>query len=351
MTRKWIAVLAVLAAACVPAPKVEIEAPRLQKLPNQETRPPRLDTPTPETRPTPQPAVDVGWPPPYTYGDPTPPPTPIPPPSPQLIFDRGVVNIVLLGSDRRPQSSSFRTDVLIVVSIQPATGAVAMLSIPRDLYVYLPGYSMQRINTAFPLGDSIGYPGGGPALLADTIRYNLGIPIDFYARAGNEFGMGWGLFEVGEMARRSDSFEEAWEYVSKGLALFAGHRDVSGVTLFLASTAGIAQGLGDMLRAARLAGAFTTLRITSGADIVSYETNEITGLDFATLESLTGDMGVAYQEGRGEGKWKRRKGEKYDHQEKKGVVRPLYQYCQNITPTNDLYGTLSVETSARTSSG
>lgn len=182
MTRKWIAALAVLAAACVPAPKVEIEAPRLQKLPTQATRPPRLDTPTPETRTTPQPLIDVGWPPPFSYGDPTPPPTPIPPPSPQLIFDRGVVNIVLLGSDRRPQSSSFRTDVLIVVSIQPATGAVAMLSIPRDLYVYLPGYSMQRINTAFPLGDSIGYPGGGPALLADTIRYNLGIPIDYYAR-------------------------------------------------------------------------------------------------------------------------------------------------------------------------
>ncbi|MEX1124691.1 MAG: adenylate/guanylate cyclase domain-containing protein [Acidimicrobiia bacterium] len=143
-------------------------------------------------------------------------------------------------------------------------------------------------------GTTTAYVGLNPAAASEHMKK----AIDFYSRAGNEFGMGWGLFEVGEMARRSDSFEEAWEYVSKGLALFAGHRDVSGVTLFLASTAGIAQGLGDMLRAARLAGAFTTLRITSGADIVSYETNEITGLDFATLESLTGDMGVAYQEGR-----------------------------------------------------
>ena len=57
-----------------------------------------------------------------------------------------------------------------------------MLSIPRDLYVYLPGYSMQRINTAFSLGETIGYPGGGPGLLADTIRYNLGIQIDHFAR-------------------------------------------------------------------------------------------------------------------------------------------------------------------------
>jgi predicted ATPase len=143
-------------------------------------------------------------------------------------------------------------------------------------------------------GTTTAYVALNPAAASEHMKK----AIDFYSRAGNEFGMGWGLFEVGEMARRSDSFEEAWEYVSKGLALFAGHRDVSGVTLFLASTAGIAQGLGDMLRAARLAGAFTTLRITSGADIVSYETNEITGLDFATLESLTGDMGVAYEEGR-----------------------------------------------------
>ena len=182
MTRGWLIWIGLLAVACVPAPKVESGAPRLPKPTAQSLAGALPGTPTPGARATSQPLPDLGWPAPFTYGNPPLPPTPIPPPSPQLGFDRGVVNILLLGSDRRPQSSSFRTDVLIIVSIHPEKGAVAMLSIPRDLYVYLPGYSMQRINTAFSIGETIGYPGGGPAMLADTIRYNLGIPIDHFAR-------------------------------------------------------------------------------------------------------------------------------------------------------------------------
>jgi len=143
-------------------------------------------------------------------------------------------------------------------------------------------------------GTAVGYVVMNPEAASEHMKR----AIDFYSRAGNEFGMGWGLFEVGEMARKSERFEEAWEYVRRGLDLFAGHRDVSGVTLFLASTAGIARGLGDERRAARLAGAFTTLRINSGTDIVSYEANEVAGLDFATLEALTGDLALAYREGR-----------------------------------------------------
>ncbi len=182
VTRGGLASLLLLAAACVPASKVDPGAPRLQKPTAQSSAAAPLSTPTPESRATPQPMPDLGWPAPFTYGNPPSPPTPIPPPAPQVGFDRAVINILLLGSDRRPSSTSFRTDVLIIVSIHPEKGAVAMLSIPRDLYVYLPGYSMQRINTAFSLGETIGYPGGGPGLLVDTIRYNLGIRIDHFAR-------------------------------------------------------------------------------------------------------------------------------------------------------------------------
>jgi LCP family protein required for cell wall assembly len=91
------------------------------------------------------------------------------------------VNILLLGSDRR-SGTGFRTDTILLLSIQPSAHGAALISIPRDLYLYLPGYSMQRVNTAFELGDSIGYPGGGRALLADTLLYNLGLTFDFYAR-------------------------------------------------------------------------------------------------------------------------------------------------------------------------
>jgi LCP family protein required for cell wall assembly len=87
------------------------------------------------------------------------------------------LNILLIGSDQRGKGS-FRTDTLVVASIRPDDRSVALLSIPRDLYVYIPGKGMHKINTAFLWGTLNRYPGGGPALLKDTILYNLGIRID-----------------------------------------------------------------------------------------------------------------------------------------------------------------------------
>lgn len=66
------------------------------------------------------------------------------------------------------------TDTLIIVSINKETQTAAMVSLPRDLFVYVPGKVMSRINTALTLG--------GPELLVDTILYNLGIPIDYWAQ-------------------------------------------------------------------------------------------------------------------------------------------------------------------------
>jgi len=92
------------------------------------------------------------------------------------------VNIVVLGSDRRPDWSEWHTDVVQVVSIQRDRGAVSVISIPRDLYVYIPGFWMSRINFADFYGESHGYEGGGPALVRDTLLYNLGIRVDYYVR-------------------------------------------------------------------------------------------------------------------------------------------------------------------------
>ncbi|MGH8873258.1 MAG: ATP-binding protein [Acidimicrobiia bacterium] len=121
--------------------------------------------------------------------------------------------------------------------------------------------------------------------------------IDYYRQAGNEFGMGWGLFEVGDMSRRRHDYEQAWEYLSQGLALFADHRDVSGVVLLLAAAAGVALALGDRNRALRLAGAFHRLRIISGTEIVGSEINRVEGLEFEVLESLSGEEAIPYREG------------------------------------------------------
>lgn len=181
--RAWaVAVLASLIAGCLPVGKSQVSGPRLPKLTPLASSTAVPATATPVPLGTAEPGFEVGWPPPFSYGNPPTPPTQIPDPAPPFTTDLGVVNIMLLGSDRRPTSGSFRTDVVIIASLHPREGQVALLSIPRDLYVYLPGYSMQRINVAYRLADTIGYPGGGPALLADTIRYNFGITIHHYAK-------------------------------------------------------------------------------------------------------------------------------------------------------------------------
>jgi LCP family protein required for cell wall assembly len=90
------------------------------------------------------------------------------------------VNFLLIGSDRRP-GGSFRTDTMVIAVLRPHDGQVSLISIPRDLWVYIPGWENQRINTAYQHGISVGYPGGGPGLLKETILYNLGIRIDHTA--------------------------------------------------------------------------------------------------------------------------------------------------------------------------
>ena len=90
------------------------------------------------------------------------------------------VNFLLIGSDKRP-GGSFRTDTMVIAILRPNEGQVSLISIPRDLWVSIPGWENQRINTAYQHGISVDYPGGGPGLLKDTILYNLGIRIDHTA--------------------------------------------------------------------------------------------------------------------------------------------------------------------------
>jgi polyisoprenyl-teichoic acid--peptidoglycan teichoic acid transferase len=108
--------------------------------------------------------------------------TPVPGPAFPLELPRDTINVLLLGSDSRPGEKLGRTDTIIVASINPQANYVSLLSIPRDLYVFIPGLGkFDRINTVdiqanrAKIGQSI-------ELLAETIRYNLGIPIHYYAR-------------------------------------------------------------------------------------------------------------------------------------------------------------------------
>lgn len=93
------------------------------------------------------------------------------------------VNILLLGVDQLPREEGpWRSDTMIVVTVDPKSMTAGMLSVPRDLYVEIPAYGEQRINMAHFWGDAYDYPGEGPALAMKTVEYNLGIPIHYYIR-------------------------------------------------------------------------------------------------------------------------------------------------------------------------
>ncbi len=171
--------------------------------------------------------------------------------------------------------------------------ASALLQEAEELYTEL-GDESGLGDVEWGRGNATAYAGDSfePAL------EHMKASIEHYRRAGNEFGMGWGMFEVGDMERKLGQYDDAWGFVHDGLELFAGHRDVSGVVMFIAVAAGLAKDLGDSMRAYRLAGAFHGLRITSGVDIVRFDVNQIEGLEFETLEASTGDTASAYHEGR-----------------------------------------------------
>lgn len=86
------------------------------------------------------------------------------------------LTILLLGVDIEAGGAS-RTDTLILVNIDPETRSAAMMSIPRDLKVVIPGYGVHKINAAFALGEFNKVQGGGAGLTIRTIESNLGIPV------------------------------------------------------------------------------------------------------------------------------------------------------------------------------
>jgi LCP family protein required for cell wall assembly len=144
--------------------------PTVTPLPVLETEPPAIQ-PTATLAPTEMSKGEsrswVDYPGPIVWPD-----IQVPPPTGILPQPTGQINIMLLGSDQRPYESGLRTDTIILLTVNPAAGTANLTSFPRDLYVYIPGWTVQRINTAF------GY--GGFELLALTMEYNFGVSPDYY---------------------------------------------------------------------------------------------------------------------------------------------------------------------------
>ena len=95
------------------------------------------------------------------------------------------INILFLGLDYRDWQANEgppRTDTMILFTIDPLTKTAGMLSIPRDLWVNIPGYGYGRINMAYPSGEGNKLPGGGPGLAMKTVEQLLGVPVQYYAQ-------------------------------------------------------------------------------------------------------------------------------------------------------------------------
>lgn len=97
------------------------------------------------------------------------------------------INILLLGTDDRPgENGPPRTDTIILLTLDPQSNTAGMLSLPRDLWVPIPGHGFSaKINTAYGLGEEQNLNDSaqmGAQLVMDTVSQLVGRPIDYYVR-------------------------------------------------------------------------------------------------------------------------------------------------------------------------
>lgn len=94
------------------------------------------------------------------------------------------VNVLVMGLDYRDWEGEgpSRTDTMMLLTMDPVSRTAGMLSIPRDLWVNVPGFDYGKINTAYYLGELYNLPGGGPGLAEQTVDQLLGINVNYYAQ-------------------------------------------------------------------------------------------------------------------------------------------------------------------------
>jgi polyisoprenyl-teichoic acid--peptidoglycan teichoic acid transferase len=153
--------------------------------------------------------------------------------------------LLLLGSDKRPKNSpdgggGARSDTIMLVRLDPDKKATAVMSLPRDLKVEIPGHGVDKINAAYDLG--------GPALTLKTVKAITGLPINHvinvhftgFWRAVNAVGCVWA-----DIDRRyfNDSAEYSYINVEPGYQRMCGRKALQYVRFRHEDT--------DIVRAAR----------------------------------------------------------------------------------------------------
>ncbi|HEX9385077.1 MAG TPA: LCP family protein, partial [Anaerolineales bacterium] len=95
------------------------------------------------------------------------------------------ITVLIIGLDYRDWLANEgppRSDTMMLLTIDPLTKTAGMLSIPRDMWVNIPGFGYSRINMAYADGEGSKLPGGGPELARKTVEQFIGVPIQYYAQ-------------------------------------------------------------------------------------------------------------------------------------------------------------------------
>lgn len=105
-------------------------------------------------------------------------------PTPEPWDGKNRINVLLMGLDYRDWEAGDvpRTDTMLLLTLDPVTNTAGILSIPRDMWVNIPGYDYYKINQAYYFGELHRLPGGGPALAMETVKQFLGVEINYYAQ-------------------------------------------------------------------------------------------------------------------------------------------------------------------------
>lgn len=130
-----------------------------------------------------------------------------------IVENKDSINILLLGVDQR-ENDVGRSDTMIIMSLNPTTNKMIMVSIPRDTYVNIPGRGMDKINHAYAFG--------GVELAVETVENTFDIPIHFYVKINME-GFKQGINALGGVTVTNDqAFSQGGETFPTGQIKLSG---------------------------------------------------------------------------------------------------------------------------------
>lgn len=150
------------------------------------------------------------------------------------------VNILLIGiaGERKKNVGNDLADAIMLVSLRPSQKRAAIISIPRDLYLRIGRFGVHRLNAAHDLGYKMGYRGGGPGLLMETVSKVTGQPIHAYARIDFKAfskviddlgGVDVFVYRPFHDYLFNDTFQRGWQHMNGDRALrYARYRYVLG---------------------------------------------------------------------------------------------------------------------------